>query len=113
MNKLTARLETSQIFDLYRHVLAHVEKGQNILIRSDGVYSLMKYEGHSFEVEGHSRHRINRHMSINTGIGDFLCANTKEKRRELNERKRREWKQHKGNIYGACRLDFCFDEDEA
>lgn len=96
---------------LFRQPLGLIKPGQNILLRVSDTYSLMKYERHDVEVEDHSSYRYNRHTIINTTAGDFFSANTEEKRQKLAERHRREWKRHKGNIYGTHRLDFSFDEE--
>ncbi len=101
----------SQVFKPFIHQFVEVEEGQNILLKMGNSYSLMKYEKSYTETESADSHRYNRHTRIHTGIGDFLFANTKEKKQKLNERRRREWKRHKGNVYGTHRLDFTFDEE--
>jgi len=104
-----AEKEVPQELVPFTQQLASIEQGQNMLLKVGATYSLMKYEKHDVSVENHNTHRYNRHTSIVTS--NWLLADTEEKRRELAEKQRREWKRHKGNIYGTHRLDFAFDEE--
>lgn len=95
---------------LLKQKIGSISGGQNVLLKVGNTYSLMKYEGYEMETESHSSYRQSRHCIINTTIGDFYFADTKEKRQKLAERRQYEWKRHKCNIYGT-RLDFIFDEE--
>jgi len=111
MQNQLANSKASQALVPFNQQLSPIKEGQNILLCVGGVYSLMKYEYHKTETEGYHRHRYNRHGFINTALGDLLLPKTSEERRKADERRRREWKRHKGNIYGTHRLDFSLDEE--
>ncbi len=96
---------------LLKQKIGSISEGQNVLLKVGNTYSLMKYEGYETEIESHSSHRRSRYCIINTTIGDFYFADTKEKRHKLAERHRNEWRRHKGNVYGTHCLDFVFDEE--
>ena len=84
-----------------QETLSSLEKGKNIIIKTEGKVFLMKYQHFDMEIELYNQFRYNRF----TRIVDIL----------LNEQPRpaQEWRRHKLNVFGTHCLEFEYDKEFA
>lgn len=80
------------------------KQGMNVLIEKNDSMSLLKYEGHEFEILEGSRHRYNRHTYIRT-VSPWLLG-IKDESPEKRVSEYAQW-----NILGSHRLDFTRDPE--